>query len=296
MKQTVFTGCGTALVTPFTADAKDVDEACFEELCRLQIENRADALIVAGTTGESPVLSPEEKRRLLKVAVAISGGRVPVIAGAGSNDTEDAVRKCNEAEKEGVAALLVVTPFYNKCTQDGVVEHYYYIADRVSAPVIVYNVPSRTGFNVKPETYLALSQHSRIVGIKEAGGDLSAAAKTLTLCGEELTLYSGNDDQTVPLMSLGAKGVISVVSNLIPAVMHALTSLCLEDDFTAARRLQAQYLKLMDAMFTSVNPIPVKMALELMYKKPFPLRLPLSKLSEAETEDMKKLLASYAML
>ena len=295
MKQTVFTGCGTALVTPFTADAKDVDEACFEELCLQQIENRADALIVAGTTGESPVLSSDEKRRLLRIAVALSGGRIPVIAGAGSNNTEDAVRKCNEAEKEGVAALLVVTPFYNKCTQESVVEHYFYIADRVSSPIIVYNVPSRTGFNIRPETYLALSRHKRITGIKEAGGDLSAAAKTLALCGENVAMYSGNDDQTVALMSLGAKGVISVVSNLIPAVMHTLASLCLEDDFTAARRLQAQYLKLMDAMFTSVNPIPVKMALELLYKKPFPLRLPLSKLSPTETEALKELLESYAM-
>lgn len=279
MKEPLFRGCATAIVTPFTRDARSVDYALYEELVARQLLYGADALVVAGTTGESPVLSREEKKNLFSISVSMADGRIPVIAGTGSNDTEQAVRKSNDAEKEGVDGLLIVTPFYNKCTQEGLVRHYHYIADRVSAPVIVYNVPSRTGVNVLPETYLAITSHPRIVGIKEANGDISAAAKTISLCGHQAAFYSGNDDQTVPLASIGGDGVISVVSNLIPREMRALTHSALHHHFPVAQSLQREYAKLTALMFREVNPIPVKAALAVMKNRPFPLRLPLTNAS-----------------
>ena len=292
----VFTGCATALITPFTADLKDVDDALFAELCREQIDRHADALVVAGTTGESPVLSRDEKNRLIRIAVSVSAGRVPVIAGAGSNDTEQALRKANDAEKQGADAILAVTPYYNKCTQDGVIAHYYYIADRISCPLIVYNVPSRTGFNILPETYAALSAHPRIAGIKEANGDISSVAKTAALCGDRLTIYSGNDDQTLPILALGGKGVISVVSNLIPDAMHELTGTALHSDFEAAKAIHERYLPLMNAMFGTLNPIPVKKAVGFVKNRKLPLRLPLRELPDNSGEALKTLLKQYGLI
>ena len=291
MKQTIFTGSATALVTPFTSDGGAVDYDLFETLCNNQIAHSADALVVAGTTGESPVLSKEEKKRLFGIAVRTASGRIPVIAGTGSNNTEEAVRRSNEAEKQGVNALLAVTPYYNKCTQEGLVKHYYYIADRVSTPIIVYNVPSRTGVNILPETYKALSEHKRIVAAKEANGNISSAAETRRLCLDALDLYSGNDDQTAAFLALGGKGVISVASNIIPRVMH--------DIATAPNNsadLQIGYNKLLNAMFCEVNPIPVKAAMEEIWRLAFPLRLPLTKISDKNRIYIKNVLQEYDLI
>ncbi len=296
MKQTVFTGCGTALITPFTPDTKDVDYSFFEELCRDQVARHADALIVAGTTGESPVLTKEEKAQLIRIAVSATEGRIPVIVGTGSNNTEDALRKSNDAEKEGANAVLAVTPYYNKCTQDGVIRHYRFIADRISCPLIVYNVPSRTGFRIAPETCSALAEHKNIVAVKEAGGDISAVAKTAALCGDRLTIYSGNDDQTIPIMSLGGKGVISVVSNLIPDVIHKMTIASLAGDFEQAKDIQLRYLALMNEMFVTVNPIPIKMAIELLWARPQQLRSPLFSMNESGARAMRQTLKDYRLI
>ena len=284
MKKHLFSGCATALITPFTENGKDVDIGFYEQLLQWQADCRADAVVIAGTTGESPVLTAEEKKLLFSKAVSMLGRKIPVIAGTGSNNTQDAVRKSNEAEKEGVDGLLIVTPFYNKCTQDGLIAHCYYIAERVSTPIIVYNVPSRTGVNIRPETYAALAEHPQIVGIKEAGGDLSAAAKTIALCDDRADVYSGNDDQTVSMMSVGAKGVISVASNLLPSEIHRLTYLMLNNDHQAACELQRNYLPLTEALFSEVNPIPVKTAIEELFHKKQYFRLPLTEMSKQKKD------------
>ena len=291
MKQTIFTGSAAALITPFTVNGEAVDYALFENLCEYQINNGTQALVVAGTTGESPVLSKEEKKMLFRRAVNAAGGRVPVIAGTGSNSTEEAVRKSNEAEKEEVNALLVVTPYYNKCTQEGLIKHYFYIADRVSVPIIVYNVPSRTGVNILPETYRALAEHKNIAAIKEANGDISSVAKTIALCGDRLDVYSGNDDQTAAILALGGKGVISVAANIIPDVMQAMAM-----DKERSAQLQLRYLPLLNALFCEVNPIPVKAAVEMITGKPQPLRLPLTTISDSHHNSLLQLMKSYSLV
>lgn len=291
MKQTIFTGSAAALITPFTVNGEAVDYALFENLCEYQIQNGTQALVIAGTTGESPVLSKEEKKMLFRLAVDAAGGRVPVIAGTGSNSTEEAVRKSNEAEKEGVNALLVVTPYYNKCTQEGLVKHYFYIADRVSVPIIVYNVPSRTGVNILPETYRALAEHKNIAAIKEANGDISSVARTIALCGDRLDVYSGNDDQTAAFLALGGKGVISVAANIIPAVMQVMAT-----DKERSAQLQLRYLPLLNALFCEVNPIPVKAAVEMITGKPQSLRLPLTTISDSHHNSLLQLLKSYSLV
>lgn len=296
MKQHLFSGCGTALITPFDSETGRLDLLFFERLIRFQIQGGADALIVAGTTGESPVLTAEEKARLFETAVSAAGRRVPVIAGTGSNDTGAAVRNSNEAEKKGVDGLLIVTPFYNKCTQEGLVRHYTYIADRVSAPIIVYNVPSRTGVNIQPETYKALSEHRNIVAVKEANGDISSVAKTRALCGDALDVYSGNDDQTAAVMALGGKGVISVVSNIIPKEMRELTQAALKGDCETSAAIQRNYQRLMNLLFCEVNPIPVKAAAEMMFSRKLPLRLPLTEITEQNREKLKKEMKSLKLL
>lgn len=296
MKQPIFSGCATALITPFTPDSKDVDHGFYEDIIDFQIRNKADAIVVAGTTGESPVLSEKEKEDLLSSAVKAVGKRIPVIMGTGSNNTEEAVKRSNAAEKKGVDGLLIVTPFYNKCTQEGVIEHYFYIADRVSTPIIVYNVPSRTGFNIEPETYAALSKHKNICAIKEANGNISSVAKTAALCGNDLTIYSGNDDQTVPIMSLGGKGVISVASNIIPRQMHELASQMLSGHTEKARDIQLEYLELMGLLFCETNPIPVKYAAQLIYGRKCPLRLPLTEISIRHREKLREALLAYNII
>ena len=293
MKKTVFTGCATAIVTPFRNGAVDLD--AFGRLLDFQLENGTDAVVVCGTTGEAPAMSRQERLRTIAFCVEHVGGRIPVIAGSGSNSTEEAASFSREAEACGVDGLLVVTPYYNKATQDGLVRHYYTVADGVSAPVILYNVPSRTGVSIAPETYAVLAEHPNIVGVKEASGSLGNVQRTRRLCPEDFTIWSGNDDETVPICALGGKGVISVVANILPAEMHRLTQLCLHNDFTAAGALQVQLKAFCDAMFCEVNPIPVKTALNLLGWDAGDLRLPLCPPSEAHLQDIRSVLAQYGL-
>ncbi len=296
MKKTVFKGVATALITPFTDDTKNVDFDGFGRLIEFQINNRADALVVSGTTGESPVLSKEEKIALFREAVKCVGGKIPVIAGTGSNNTDEAVRKSNDAEKEGVDGLLIVTPYYNKCTTEGLIKHYFYIADRVSTPVIVYNVPARTGISVSPEAYKALSEHKNIVAVKEASSDISSFIKAKALCGNDIDFYSGNDDLAVSMMSHGAKGVISVASNIIPDILHRITELCVNNDSENAHILHEKYLKLMNLMFCEVNPIPVKYACSMLFGTNNNLRLPLTPITREKAEKLRDILKAYKLI
>lgn len=281
MKKSIFSGCATAIITPFTADGKDVDIKAFEKLTEFQLNNNADALVVSGTTGESPVLSAEEKSQLFRSACTLCSGHIPVIAGTGSNNTEEAVRKSNDAEKQGVDGLLIVTPYYNKCTDEGIIKHYFYIADRVSTPIIVYNVPSRTGVNIPPKIYKILAEHKNISGIKEASSNINNFNNTVTLCSESINIYSGNDDMTVNMMSMGAKGVISVVSNIIPGIMHTITELCNNNNFKDASEILKKHLNLINLMFCEVNPAPVKIACNMIFGTNDNVRLPLTKITEA---------------
>ncbi len=296
MKKQIFSGCATALITPFTADRKEVDYASFERIVNFQIENNIDALVIAGTTGESPVLTSEEKTELIKIAKKNSGVNLPVIAGTGSNDTIEAVKKSNEAEKQGVNGLLIVTPYYNKCSQDGLVNHYFYIADRVSTPIIVYNVPSRTGITIKAETYKALSEHKNIVAVKEASNDVSEIIKSMSLCRDNVSFYSGNDDLTIPIMAYGAKGLISVSSNIIPDIMKRITSLCLTEKYIKATELHSRYLKLINAMFCDINPMPVKYACSKLQLNGNYLRYPLTSLSKDKENLIDNLLSEYNLI
>ncbi len=280
MKKTIFTGAGVAIVTPFTDDNK----VNYDELGRIidnQIENGTDAIIICGTTGEGSTLSHEEHAATIDFAVKHTAKRIPVIAGTGSNDTEYAVKLSNEAEKSGVDGLLMVTPYYNKTSQAGLIKHYEYINNRVSTPIILYNVPSRTGMTIKPETYLELSKLNNIVATKEASGDISAVAKIAALCGNNLDIYSGNDDQITAIMSLGGKGVISVLSNVAPKVAHDIAALYLKGECEASRKLQLEYLDLCNDLFVDVNPIPVKEAMAMMGWKVGEVRMPLAPMSEA---------------
>ncbi len=296
MKQTLFKGCGTAVITPFTPDGKNVDKNGFQRFLEFQIENGADALIVAGTTGEAPTLTSDEKRELFRQSVAAAGGKIPVIAGTGSNSTEEAVRKSNAAEKEGVDGLLIVTPYYNKCTQTGLIEHYFYIADRVSTPITVYDVPSRTGVSIAPETYLALSEHKNITAVKEADTDISKFVRSLALCGGKLDFYSGSDDLTGAMMSLGAKGVISVASNVIPREMHRLCEMFLDGNTADGAKMNIELSKLMNLLFCEVNPIPIKTAVSFLGELSLShaVRLPLTDISAENRQKIKDELSKFA--
>ncbi len=295
MKKCVFEGCATALVTPMLADGS-VNEQGLRTLVEQQIAGGIDALVICGTTGESSTLDHTEHIKAIEIAVSTANHRVPVIAGTGSNDTNYAVHLSKEAVALGVDALLMVTPYYNKTSQAGLVAHYTHVADRVDAPIIVYNVPSRTGVNIQPTTYLELAKHPNIVATKEANGDISSVLKTISLCGDDLAVYSGNDDQTVPFMSLGAKGVISVASNIIPAQMHEMAAACLQGDFKAATALSVKYSEFMDGMFMDVNPIPVKEAMNLLGMQVGECRLPLISMSPAKKEALKSILKSVDLL
>ena len=296
MKRPLFEGVATALITPFTLDEKDVDYKAFEKLINFQIENSVDAVVVSGTTGESPVLSGDEKQNLFSIAKSLCGNDLPVIAGTGSNNTIDAVRKSNDAEKKGVDGLLIVTPFYNKCTQTGLIEHYNFIADRVSTPIIVYNVPSRTGVNILPETYLELSKHKNICAIKEASDNISAITNTVALCGDSVDIYTGNDDMIIASMASGAKGVISVASNIIPSVIREISHLCTENNFRAAEEIYIKYHSLIKALFLEINPIPVKFACNLLFGTENELRLPLTKLSDDNKKKLTELLRKHSLI
>lgn len=279
MKRTVFTGSGVAIATPMNEDFS----INYDELGRLidwQIENGTDSIVICGTTGESAVMSDEEHVECTRYAVERTAGRVPVVAGCGSNDTAYAIWLSQEAKKAGADALLHVTPYYNKTSQAGLVRHFNAVADATDLPVILYNVPSRTGLNILPETYVELAKHPNIVATKEACSNIVAIAKTASLCGDQLAIYSGNDDQIVPLMSLGGIGVISVIANIMPKETHDMCRYYLDGDFAAARDLQLGLFGMIEALFIDVNPVPVKEALNLMGFKAGPCRLPLIEMSD----------------
>ena len=295
MREPVFTGACTALVTPFThSGAVNYDQ--FARLIDRQLEGGVDAVCVCGTTGESATLSVREHIRLVKACVRRVNGRARVIAGAGSNDTAAALRLSRYAQDAGADALLLVTPYYNKATQDGLIQHYTTIADRVEVPILLYNVPSRTGVSFTAETYRVLSQHPNINGVKEASGTFSLLSHTRALCGPDFHIWSGNDDQVVPMMSLGAEGVVSVAANLAPEAMVRMSHLCLENDFEAASKLQIQYMDLIDALFCEVNPIPVKAAMNLMGMEAGTLRLPLCEISEKNLAVLKASMERMGLL
>ena len=284
-----------AIVTPMNADGS-VNYAMLDQLLEFQIAGGTDAIIICGTTGESATLTHEEHCAVIRHTVETVDHRIPVIAGSGSNDTSYAIALSQEAEKMGVDGLLVVTPYYNKTSQAGLVSHYTAIADQVNIPIIVYNVPSRTGCAFKPETYVQLAGHPNIVGIKEANGDISSVAKTLSLCGDQLAVYSGNDDQTLAMMALGGKGVISVLANICPKQMHDLTDKFFAGDLQGAQKLQLDLLDLMDAMFMDVNPIPVKEALNLMGYECGACRLPLVALSDENRKKLTAVMQKHGLL
>ena len=291
----VFRGMGTALITPFTKEGA-VDYEKIRNLVELQIAGGTSAIIACGTTGEKSTLRHLEHVKVIQTIIETVNGRIPVVAGTGSNDTEYTVELSHEAEKLGADALLMVTPYYNKTSQTGLIRHYNYVADRVNTPIILYNVPSRTGMNILPETYAQLCKHPNIVATKEANGDISALAKTIALCEGELDIYSGNDDQTLPMIAMGAKGVISVFSNLNPQAMAKLCRLALTGDFPKAMALQNKYLPLMNAMFCDVNPVPVKEAMNLVGLHVGTCRMPLDELSAENREKIKSLLTLAEML
>ena len=295
MREPVFTGACTALVTPFD-DSGAINYDAFAAQIDAQIDSGIDALCVCGTTGESATMSIREHIAAVEFCVKHVNHRVKVIAGAGSNDTTAAVYLCQHAQDSGADALLLVTPYYNKCSQTGLIKHYEYIADRVELPIILYNVPSRTGVSFTAETYKVLSQNPRFNGVKEASGNFSLLAHTRFLCGEDFYIWSGNDDQVVPMMSLGAKGVISVAANIVPQVMVKMSHLCLDDDFAAASKLQVEYMDLIDALFIEVNPIPIKAAMNLMGMKAGGLRLPLCDISPAHLESLKASMQRMGLL
>lgn len=296
MKKPIFTGAGVAIITPFYGEDLKINFPLFEEIIENQINNGTDAIIVCGTTGEKSTLVYDEHVEAIRVAVEVTGGRIPVIAGTGSNDTVHAVKLSNDAEKMGVDGLLMVTPYYNKASQDGLIESYTYIEKRVSTPIILYNVPSRTGVTIKPETYLELSKLPLINGAKEASGDISHIAKAIALCGDELNFYSGNDDQITPIISLGAKGVISVLSNVAPQLAHDIAQYALVGDFKKSAELQLQYIDLCNALFCDVNPIPVKEAMCMMGIDVGRCRMPLSPLNEANRSLLRNVLEKHNMI
>ena len=294
MKKLPFIGACVAIVTPF-----DETGINFSELGRIiddQIENLTDAICITGTTGETATLNDKEHKAAIKFAVEHVNGRVPVIAGTGSNDTAYAIQMSQYAEKVGVDAVLLVTPYYNKCTQNGLVAHYLKIADSINVPVILYNVPGRTGVDIKPESYAKLCKHPRIVATKEANGDLTSILRTRKLCGDELAVYSGNDDQTVPILSLGGSGVISVLSNVAPRDTHLICQNYFDGKIAEASRMQIDYCDLIDSLFCEVNPIPVKTAMGLLGWNVGKLRMPLSEMEPAHVEVLKNALKAHGLL
>lgn len=286
MKEAVFKGACTALVSPFTEAG--IDYETFAANLDEQYETGVSAVLVCGTTGECATLTQNEREELIRFTVRHVSGRMKVIAGAGVNNTEQSLRNAESARAAGADAVLAVTPYYNKTTQAGLIKHYEYIADRAGIPLILYNVPTRTGMSISAETYEVLAKHPMINGVKEASGSISLCAAIRSRCGDELNVWSGNDDNTVAMMALGACGVISTASNIVPAAMAKICSLCLEGDYPSAARLQMRYQGLLEALFCETNPIPVKAAMKLMGKDSGILRLPLTEISDAHLEKLKK--------
>ena len=294
MKKPIFRGAGVAIITPYTED--DIN---FEELGRIiddQIENHTDAIVITGTTGESATMSNEEHKEAIKFAVEHTRGRVPVIAGTGSNETRVAIEFSKYAEEAGADALLVVTPYYNKCTQQGLIRHYTMIADSVNIPIVLYDVPSRTGVSIQTATYAELAKHPNIVAVKEANGDLSKILRLRAACGDDLVVYSGNDDQIVPILSLGGQGVISVLSNVAPKVAHDMCQLYFDGKVEESAKLQIEYADLIDALFCEVNPIPVKVAMRKMGWNAGPLRMPLCEMEPAHEAQLEKALRNHGLI
>lgn len=294
MKDIIFKGAGVAIITPFTEDGIN-----FAELGRIidhQIEHHTDAIVITGTTGEAATMTDAEHKAAIKFAVEHVRKRVPVIAGTGSNETRYALELSQYAESVGADGLLIVTPYYNKCTQNGLVAHYETIADAVNIPIILYNVPSRTGVSIKVDTYARLSKHPRIVGVKEANGDLTSILRLRKACGEALAVYSGNDDQIVPILSLGGLGVISVLSNVAPQQTHDICQLYFDGRVEESARLQIEYCDLIDALFCEVNPIPVKTAMNILGWNAGELRMPLSPMEAPNVERLRAALKAHDLI
>lgn len=295
----IFKGAGVAIVTPFY-DNYEVNYKKLEELIDMQIAAGTDAIIICGTTGESATLTMQEHKEVIRHCVSYVNRRVPVIAGTGSNCTETAIELSQDAEKDGADALLVVTPYYNKSTQKGLIEHYSMIAESVKLPIVMYNVPSRTGCNIQPATAVEIAKRNpNVVAIKDAVGDLSVTATMAYLSGQEgncMDIYSGNDDQVVPIMSVGGLGVISVLSNVMPKETHEMAMACIEGNYEKARELQLKMLPLIHALFCEVNPIPVKTAMNLMGMNVGPLRRPMSPMEEANVERLKKAMKDLGLI
>lgn len=295
MKKTIFTGAGVAIVTPMNPD----ESINFDRLGQIidnQIENGTDAIVICGTTGESATMTDQEHVDCIEYAVKRVNGRVPVIAGAGSNHTSYAVWMSKEAKRVGADALLHVTPYYNKTSQTGLIRHFNAVADATDLPIILYNVPSRTGVNITPATYRELAKHPNIVAAKEASGNISQIAQIAQACGDELDLYSGNDDQIVPLLSLGAKGVISVLSNIMPRETHDICRLFFEGKIAESRALQLKLLPLINALFSDVNPIPVKEAMNMMGWECGECRLPLVSMQLQAKEHLRSLMLEQGLI
>ena len=287
MKNPVFKGIGTALITPMT-ESGAVDYAAMERLVQRQLEANIDALIVCATTGEAPTLKDEEHIEIIRFVASLAKGKTPIVAGTGSNYTDHAVEMSIMARDVGADALLCVTPYYNKCTQRGLIESYTKIADATELPMIVYNVPGRTGVNIKPATYEVLADHPKIVGIKEANGDISSVVDTMARCGHKIDMYSGNDDQIVPILSMGGIGCISVLSNVLPAETKAITDKWFAGDAAGAAKLQLKYKPLVDALFSEVNPIPAKAAMAALGLCSDYARLPLTRMEENTRNNLLK--------
>ena len=293
-KNTIFRGAATALITPLTPSGVD-----YEALGRLidwQIGQGIDALVIAGTTGEGATLTYDEHQEVIRYSVERAAGRVPIIAGSGSNDTNRAITLSRFSCEAGADALLVVTPYYNKATQKGLIAMYNAIADAVDRPIILYNVPSRTGVGIEPATYLALADHPNIVGIKEANGNISKIVETARLVGDKLDIYSGNDDQVVPILSMGSSGVISVLSNVMPAQTHEMCQRFFDGDLAGAAKLQMEYLPLINALFSEVNPIPVKAAMAAMGWCENYLRMPLTTMEPEHWTKLKAIMQGHGLI
>lgn len=292
--KTIFSGSGCAIVTPFTNTG--VNFEVLDELVEFQIANGTDAIIACGTTGEASTMDDREHLSAIERVVKKVDGRIPVIAGTGSNDSRHGLALSKSAAALGADALLHVTPYYNKATQDGLIKHFTLMADNVDVPIILYNVPSRTGCSIAPSTLVTLADHPNIAAIKEASGNISITAKMMSLCADKIDFYSGNDDMNVPICSLGGKGTISVLANVAPRQSHDMIAKCLEGDYAAASKMQLEAIELIDALFCEVNPIPVKTAMRLMGYEAGPLRLPLSDMSEANLAVLKKAMQNYGIL
>ena len=294
LKPSIFTGAATAIITPFKNGA--IDYHSFGKIIEDQIANKIDAIVVTGTTGEAATLTHEEHCECVKYTVEKVAGRVPVIAGTGSNDTAYGIELSKYACEVGADALLLVTPYYNKATPKGLIKNFLETADATDRPIILYNVPSRTGCNITLPVYKELAKHERIVAVKEASGNISTIAELIAECGDSYDIYSGNDDQIVPIMSLGGKGVISVLSNIMPEETHNLTKMCLDGNFAGAAELQLKYLKLINALFCEVNPVPVKTAMAEMGWCDVEMRLPLCEMEDANKEKLLNIMKAHSLI